>query len=189
MGPGLSHRGSGSSDVPIPQAQDPPKDKLNVCREGGADRQAGRQVAKGEGLAAALAAAGTGQACSSSPPGAAGRAGEESSFLTQPPPGSAVPTTPTLCPPGKPCGYFLGAGSPVSLLCITESTPIYLPWANKAAVSGGTLTIFNDSGWGPAGWGGPARKGSREQAQNCGGNSACGGGGEIKGGCKAILTG
>lgn len=73
------------------------------------------------------------------------------------------------------------------MVCITEST-IYLHWANKAAVSGGTLTVFNDSGGGGGlrGGGGWARKGTTEQAENSRGNSV---GGKIKGGCKAILTG
>ena len=76
----------------------------------------------------------------------------------------------------------------MSLVCITESTKIYLHWTNKAAVSGGTLTIFNGSGGGEAlqDGGEQARKGTGEQAENSGGNSV---GGKIKGGCKAILTG
>lgn len=61
-----------------------------------------------------------------------------------------APPTPSLRPPGRHPGYFLGARSLVSLVCITESTAIYLHWANRAAVSGGTLTIFNDSGGGEA---------------------------------------
>lgn len=107
------------------------------------------------------------------------------------PPGSSSSRPrrpPRLRPPGRHHGYFLGAGSPVPLVCITESTTIYLPFANKAAVSGGTLTIFNDSGGGEAvqDGGGQARKGTRGQAENSRGNST---GGKIKGGCKAILTG
>lgn len=49
---------------------------------------------------------------------------------------------------------------------ITESTTIYLHWANKVAVSGGTLTIFNDSGGGGrfAGW----RRAGEERNQRAG---------------------
>lgn len=36
-------------------------------------------------------------------------------------------------PPGRRRFDFLGAGSPVSLVQITDSTPVYLHWANKAA--------------------------------------------------------
>jgi hypothetical protein len=69
------------------------------------------------------------------------------------------------------------------LVCIIESTTIYLNWVNKAAVSGGTLTIFNESGGGDSLWdgGGLGRKGIREQAENSRGNSVEG---KIKGAVK-----
>lgn len=50
---------------------------------------------------------------------------------------------PGLGPPGRHHGYFHEAGSPVSLVCIRESTTIYLDQANKEA-SVAELTIFND---------------------------------------------
>lgn len=98
-----------------------------------------------------------------------------------PPPTPAAPDPaaplPSLRPPGRDLGSFPGARGPVSLVCITESTTIYLRWANTAAVSGGTLTILNDSGGGDAlqDAGERARKGTGEQAENSGGNSVGGG--------------
>lgn len=68
----------------------------------------------------------------------------------------------------------------MSLVQITDPTPVYLQWANRAAASGGTLTIFNDSGVGAA------LQDAGRQAENSRGNSV---GGQIKGDRKAILTG
>lgn len=80
----------------------------------------------------------------------------------------------------------------MSLVCIRESTTIYLDQANKAA-SVAELTIFNDWGWGHfVGWRKAGRKGTRERAENSG-EILCGGGGgggeRDKRGYKAILTG
>lgn len=90
-------------------------------------------------------------------------------------------------PPGGHPGSLLGAGGPVSSVCITESTAIYPHRANRAAVSGGTPTIFNDfGGWGGfAGWRGSEQRSQRASRPLQGKFQ----GGEIKGGCKAILTG
>lgn len=90
------------------------------------------------------------------------------------------PPHPRPRPPGGHRGDFLGAGSPVLSVCTTDSTTVYLRWANKAAVSGGTLTIFNDAGVEAA------LQEAGGQAENSRGNSV---GGEIKGARKAILTG
>lgn len=51
---------------------------------------------------------------------------------------------------------------------ITDSTPVYLYWANKAAASGGTLTIFNDSGGG-GGFAGRRKAGRKLQGKFRGG--------------------
>ena len=90
------------------------------------------------------------------------------------------PPHPRLRPPGGHRGDFLGAGSPALSVRTTDSTTVYLRWANKAAVSGGTLTIFNDSGVEAA------LQDAGGQAENSRGNSV---GGKIKGARKAILTG
>ena len=64
----------------------------------------------------------------------------------------------------------------MSLVQITDSTPVYLHWANKAATSGRTLTIFNDSGRG-----GAALQDAGRQAENSRGNSIGHGGGDKRG--------
>lgn len=60
------------------------------------------------------------------------------------------------------------------MVCIRESTTIYLDQANKAmSVAERTLTIFNDWGWGHfVGWRKAGRKG--DWAENSGGNSVWG---------------
>lgn len=59
---------------------------------------------------------------------------------------------PGLGPPGRHHGYFHGAGSPVSLVCIRVNN--HLSGAGEqGGVSGRTLTIFNDWGRGHfVGW-------------------------------------
>lgn len=59
---------------------------------------------------------------------AAGQELEQPPGLRQPMPCSP----PGLGPPGRRDGYFHRAGSPVSLVCIRESTTIYLEQGNKA---------------------------------------------------------